>query len=76
MNLILVCTGLFLVIVGVAWPILLVMSYSSESELEAKLETLNTEKASLGWKFLLHIHSHRISVAWTGLVLVILGLLV
>jgi len=76
MNLFLICTGLFLVIVSAAWPILLVMSYSSKNELEARLKALETENAPPVWWFLRHFQNHRIAVAWAGLVLVMLGMLV
>jgi hypothetical protein len=76
MNLFLICAGLFFIIVGAAWPIVLVMSYSSGAQLETKLKAIDTESASTGRRFLRLIQNHRMSVAWIGLVLLMLGILV
>lgn len=75
MRLLLTCTRLVIIFVGAAWPIVLVMSYSSEAEMEAKLKSSDEATDSAAWRLLRFIHYHRLTLVWVGLVLLLFGLL-
>jgi hypothetical protein len=76
MRLLLTCAGLFLIIVGVAWPIVLVMSYSSEAQLEVKQESEDRKNFSSAWRLLYAIQNHRMTVVWLGMLLLLSGLFI
>ena len=75
MRLLLISAGLFFIFIGAAWPIFLVMSYSSKAELEAKLKSEDAAKDSAAWRLLRFVHNHRLTLVWVGLVLLPFGLI-